>query len=108
MAIQKQKLRYHVHCVTKVFAAATLTPKRRLVGLVVANSVSLIVSYLMVTDNNRMMISVRRMFKKINWKISVMASATPAATKTGENAEWQIVGKATYYMRARPTFFYFY
>ena len=37
----------------------------------------------------------------------VAASATPAATKTGENAEGQIVGKATYYTRARPTFFYF-
>ena len=71
-------LAYRVHCATKVFAArtlynksfnaATLTLTRRLLGLAVANSVAvaLIVSYLIiVTDNNRMMISLRHMFKKI-------------------------------------------
>ena len=73
-------LAYRVHCATKVFAArtlynksfnaATLTLTRRLLGLAVANSVAvavaLIVSYLIiVTDNNRMMISLRNMFKKI-------------------------------------------
>ena len=51
-------LGYRVHCATKVFAArtlhnksfnaATLTLTRRLLGLAVANSVALIVSYLIL------------------------------------------------------------
>ena len=57
--------------------------------VVVSNLVALlIVSYpiLLLTNNKVMMISVRRMFKKL-------FVASSAATKTGENAEGQIVGK---------------
>ena len=79
-----------------IFNAATLSVvvASNLVALVAA----LIVSYpiLLLTNNNRMMISVRRMLKK--WQIKKLFVASSAATKTGENvegqnAEGQIVAK---------------
>ena len=58
-------LRYLVHYATKVFAARTLHSVVVVSNLVAL--VALIVSYpiLLLTKNNTMMISVRRMFKKM-------------------------------------------
>ena len=60
----QQKFLLRAHYTTKVFNAATLSVV--VVSILVA-LVALIVSYpiLLLTNNNMMMISVRRMFKKM-------------------------------------------